>query len=67
MRFGRECVAAQGGQVLVAFDTDGAGEKMAWRVAEAVPQLLGLGLSVAQVAGSLGLSVEQVQAVQDSL
>jgi C-terminal domain on Strawberry notch homologue/Toprim-like/Protein of unknown function (DUF3991)/P-loop containing NTP hydrolase pore-1/MutS domain I len=28
---------AQGGQVLVAFDADGAGEKMAWRVAEAVP------------------------------
>jgi DNA primase len=30
-------VIAQGGQVLVAFDADGAGEKMAWRVAEAVP------------------------------
>jgi Toprim-like/Protein of unknown function (DUF3991) len=30
-------VIAAGGQVLVAFDADGAGEKMAWRVAEAVP------------------------------
>jgi hypothetical protein len=30
-------VIVQGGQVLVAFDADGAGEKMAWRVAEAVP------------------------------
>jgi C-terminal domain on Strawberry notch homologue/P-loop containing NTP hydrolase pore-1/Toprim-like/Protein of unknown function (DUF3991)/MutS domain I len=28
---------AQGGQVLVAFDADKAGEKMAWRVAAAVP------------------------------
>jgi hypothetical protein len=30
-------VIAAGGQVLVAFDADGAGEKLAWRVAEAVP------------------------------
>ncbi len=32
-----QAVVAQGGQVLVAFDADGAGEKMAWRVAEVVP------------------------------
>jgi C-terminal domain on Strawberry notch homologue/Toprim-like/P-loop containing NTP hydrolase pore-1/Protein of unknown function (DUF3991)/MutS domain I len=30
-------VMAQGGQVVVAFDADKAGEKLAWRVAEAVP------------------------------
>jgi 5S rRNA maturation endonuclease (ribonuclease M5) len=28
---------AKGGQVLVAFDADGAGEKLAWQVAEALP------------------------------
>jgi hypothetical protein len=31
----------------------------------AVPRLLGLGLSVAQVAGALGLSVKRVQAMAD--
>jgi hypothetical protein len=30
-------VVAQGGQVVAAFDADQAGEKMAWRVAQAVP------------------------------
>jgi Uma2 family endonuclease len=33
----------------------------------AVPRLLALGLSVAQVASALGLAVERVQAVQDAL
>jgi Uma2 family endonuclease len=35
-------------------------------IQEAVPRLLGLGLSVEQVAASLGLSVEQVSAIADS-
>ena len=32
-----QAVMADGGQVVVAFDADKAGEQMAWRVAEAVP------------------------------